>query len=75
MAENLGLASGKYRIQTEFIIDKQGNVVDVKVRAPHIKLKKEAKKLVQLFPKFTPGKMQTKPVKVKYNLPITFMIQ
>ncbi len=71
---DLGLRSGKYRIQTQFIIDDKGNVVDIKIRAPHIKLKKEAQEMIQKLPKFTPGKQGSKAVKVRYNLPISFQV-
>ncbi|PQJ80058.1 energy transducer TonB [Polaribacter porphyrae] len=74
LANELGLNSGKYRISTEFIIDAKGNVVDVKIRAPHPKLKKETDKMINKLPHFTPGKQRNKPVKVRYTLPITFRV-
>jgi len=75
LANDLGLNSGKYRISTQFIIDDKGEVVDIKIRAPHIKLKKETQKLIEKLPQFTPGKQRNKSVKVKYTLPITFMVE
>jgi protein TonB len=75
LANELGLQSGKHRIQTQFIINKDGNVVDVKIRAPHKKLKQETDRLIKKLPKFTPGKQRNKPVKVRYTLPITFNVQ
>lgn len=75
IAQDLGMRSGKYRISTQFVINKEGNIVDLKIRAPHIKLKKEVKKLVKKIPKFTPGKQNNMPVKVRYTLPITFMVE
>lgn len=75
LAEDLGLHSGKHKMYAQFIIDKQGNVVDIQVRAPHKKLKKEATRIVKKIPQFTPGKQRKKPVKVKYTLPITFFVQ
>lgn len=75
LANDLGLHSGKYRISTQFIIDDKGNVVDIKIRAPHSKLKTEAKELIQKLPKFSPGMQQNRAVKVKYNLPISFIVE
>lgn len=75
LANELGLSSGKKRILAEFVIDKVGKVNEVKIRAPHPRLKKETEKVVGKIPKFTPGKQNGKPVKVKYVLPITFMVQ
>lgn len=75
LAQEVGLNSGKYKIITQFIIDKKGDVVDVKIRAPHTKLKKETNRVVNKIPKFIPGKQNNKEVKVKYTLPITFRVE
>lgn len=75
LAQEVGLNSGKYKIITQFIIDKKGDVVDVKIRAPHFKLKNETDRVVNKIPKFTPGKQNNKEVKVKYTLPITFKVE
>ncbi|MDY0780633.1 energy transducer TonB [Tenacibaculum sp. IB213877] len=75
LANELGLSPGKKRIFTEFVIDKNGEVVEVKVRAPHPRLSKEAQKIVSKIPQFTPGRQNGKPVKVKYTLPITFRVE
>ena len=74
LANELGLRSGKHKIFTQFIIDDKGNVVDIKINAPHIKLKNETEDLLLKLPKFTPGKQQNKTVKVRYTLPITFLV-
>jgi protein TonB len=74
LVNEIGLSSGKYRIQTQFIIDDKGNVVDIKINAPHIRLKKETQKLIEKLPKFTPGKQSNKSVKVRYTLPISFQV-
>ena len=75
LAQDLGLSAGKKRISVQFKIDKNGNISDVKARAPHPRLKKEAIRIVKLLPKMKPGKQRNKPVGVRYNLPITFNVE
>ena len=75
LAQDVGLSSGKYRILTQFIIDKAGRITSVKIRAPHHKLKKEANRVVRKIPQFQPGKQNNKEVKVQYTLPITFKVE
>ena len=75
IANELGLHSGKHKIQTQFIIDSKGNVVNIKIRAPHKQLEKETSRLLKKLPKFEPGKQNNKAVKVRYTLPITFRVE
>lgn len=72
-AEN-GL-SGLQKIDVFFKINKQGEVVILKTRAPHPALDKEAKRIVGKIPTLQPGMNNNKPVEVSYNLPIKFSIQ
>ncbi|UAB81663.1 energy transducer TonB [Marixanthomonas sp. SCSIO 43207] len=74
LANDLGL-SGKQRIFVQFKINKGGNVVDVRARAPHPRLEREAVEVVKSLPKMTPGKQRGKPVGVLYSLPILFQVQ
>lgn len=74
LANELGLNSGKHKIYTQFIIDQKGEVVDIKIRAPHPKLKSETLQTIQKLPKFKPGKQNNRFVKVRYTLPITFRV-
>jgi protein TonB len=75
LAEELGLSPGIQRIYVLFKIDNTGKIVDIKARAPHIKLQEEAIRVVELLPQMEPGKQRGKPVNVKYSLPITFKIE
>lgn len=65
------------RVSVQFMIDKQGNVVDIKMRGPKggELLEKEAERIISKLPKFIPGKQRGKPVRVKYGLPINFRLQ
>ncbi|QTD39319.1 energy transducer TonB [Polaribacter batillariae] len=59
---------------TQFLINEKGNITDIKVRAPHPKLKKEVFNIIQK-PKFIPGKQNGKIVKTRYTLPISFEVE
>ncbi|GAA4276943.1 energy transducer TonB [Aquimarina mytili] len=74
LGEKYGL-SGIQRIYTQFDVDSNGMIKNIRVRAPHPKLEKEAERVINLFPEMTPGKQRGKPVTVKYSLPIVFKIQ
>lgn len=55
-----------------FQINKEGVVEDVQVkRAPHERLEKESKRVMSLFPKVIPGKIEGKPVTIKYVFPFS----
>ncbi len=70
-----GLNSGKYRIYAEFVIDKEGSLTNLKVRASHKSLEKEMKKVLEKLPQLIPGKKGNMPVKVKYLLPLKFEVE
>ena len=74
LAGDLGL-SGRQRISVIFKIDKKGNIVGVRARAPHLNLKKEAIRVVKMLPKMKPGMQLGKAVIVPYSLPIIFQVQ
>ena len=65
------------RVQVQFVIDKQGNVTDVRVRGPKggELLEKEAERIISKLPKFIPGKQRNQPVKVRYAQPINFKLK
>lgn len=75
LAKGLDLESGVNRVYVLFKIDKDGNITEVKSRAPHKKLEEEAIRLISSMPKMTPGKHKGKTVGVKYALPIAFMVE
>ena len=75
LAQDLGLSPGNKKISVFFKIDKNGDIVDVKARAPHPKLEKEAQRIVNLLPKMKPGMQRGKAVRVPYYLPIKFQVQ
>ncbi|MDY8136701.1 energy transducer TonB [Aquimarina sp. 2201CG5-10] len=74
LGERYGL-TGEQRIYTVFDVGADGKIQNIQVRAPHPKLKKEAERVIGLFPEMTPGKQRGTPVRVKYQLPIKFKIE
>ncbi|MEM7187167.1 MAG: energy transducer TonB [Bacteroidota bacterium] len=74
LAAELGL-EGRQRISVQFKIDKHGQVINVRARAPHPRLEKEAVGLISKLPRMTPGKQRGKPVGVIYALPILFQVE
>lgn len=74
IASDLGL-TGITRINVQFTVNEHGDVVNVMARAPEPQLEDEAKRVVNLLPKMTPGKQRDKAVRVIYQLPIVFQVQ
>ncbi|WP_299226804.1 energy transducer TonB [uncultured Psychroserpens sp.] len=74
LAYDLNL-SGRQRIYVMFKIDKSGNVIEARARAPHPKLEAEAIRVVNLLPQLSPGLQRGKEVIVPYSLPILFQVQ
>lgn len=74
LGSQLGL-SGVNRVIVVFKIDKNGNVTDIRSRAPHPRLEQEAARVVGSLPKMQPGKQRGKAVAVSYSLPIVFQVQ
>lgn len=75
LPNELGLSPGKKRVIMLFKIDKSGSIIDVRVKAPHPKLEKEASRIINLLPQMIPGKQKGKPVGVKYTLPMRIDVE
>lgn len=64
------------RVTCSFVVEKDGSVTDVQVlRGVDPSLDKEAIRVISAMPKWKPGKQRGKPVRVKYNVPVTFRLQ
>ena len=64
------------RVIVEFVINRDGSIVDVKVaRGVDPSLDKEAIRVVSTMPKWKPGKQGGKAVRVKYTLPVMFRLK
>jgi len=63
-------------VTVQFVVNKQGNVVDVKLlRSVDPALDKEAIRVIESSPKWTPGDNRGRPASVLMNLPIKFILQ
>lgn len=63
------------RVTVRFIVEKDGSISDVKpILSVHPLLNKEAVRVVESMPKWTPGKHNGKPVRVRFNLPVMFKL-
>ena len=64
------------RVICQFVVNRDGSIVDVKViRGVDAYLDKEAVRVIQSMPKWTPGKQRGKAVRVRYTLPVMFRLQ
>jgi len=63
------------KVYVSFIVDKTGNVTNVKiVRGVDKNLDAEAMRVVKSLPKYKPGKQRGKPVRVMFTIPINFTL-
>ena len=69
--------AAQYRVLVKFVVAEDGSVTDVEVPKPEPAkkdLNDEAVRVVKGMPKWKPGTVNGKPVKVKYMLPIVFKL-
>ncbi len=60
----------------QFVVNKDGKIVDVIVaRGVHESLDKEAVRVVQAMPPWTPAKQQGKTVRARFTLPVRFQLK
>ncbi|RXJ43776.1 M56 family metallopeptidase [Gelidibacter gilvus] len=74
LAKELGL-TGMQRLTVIFKIGEDGYITDIKARAAHPGLEKEAIRVIEALPKMIPGKQKGKAVVVPYSIPILFQVQ
>lgn len=64
------------KVYLSFVVDTDGNIVDVKVaKAPSRSLGEEAIRVVSKMPQWSPGQKDGKKVKVVYTLPFHFNLR
>lgn len=63
------------RVVVKFIVDKDGRVTNARVaKQVHPSLDKEALRVINSMPRWTPGKQKGKPVRVTYTVPLMFRL-
>ena len=76
LPNQLGLSSGRKKVYIQFKIDKDGNIVDIKAKAPHEDIKNEVISVMSSLPKMIPGELKDgQKVAVKYNIPFTILVE
>ncbi|MEG0039505.1 energy transducer TonB [Bacteroides sp.] len=64
------------RVIVQFVVDKDGTITHpVILKSVDPYLDKEALRVINAMPKWTPGKQRNQPVRVKYTLPVVFRLQ
>src|SRR5690606_40561391 len=64
------------KVFVKFVVSEDGSISDVQIqRGFGYGSEEEAKRVVRMMPKWTPGKQNGRAVKVYFNLPITFRLE
>ena len=63
------------RVIVGFVVEKDGSISNVEVvRSVDPSLDKEALRVIKSMPRWKPGKIRGKPVRVKYTVPVNFKL-
>lgn len=71
MAQEMGIQG---KVFTQFTIQKDGTISEIKLKGPHQILEKEAGRIIGKLPQMKPGKQRDKNVKVAFTVPINFRL-
>lgn len=64
------------RVVVGFVIEKDGSISNAEVRrSVNVEMDAEALRVINAMPKWKPGMQRGVPVRVQYNIPITFKLQ
>lgn len=76
VAQDNGAPEGTYTVQVQFVVDKEGNISDVRALTTHgYGMEDEAMRVIKKGPKWTPAQQNGRQVKAYRKQPITFVIQ
>lgn len=74
ISKELNLSDDKFKIYTVFTVNAKGEIENVRIRAPHPKLKVETERVLSMLPKLVPAKKDGKYVAMTYTLPISYNV-
>lgn len=63
------------KVYVQFYVNEDGSLTVIKTKGPHMSLCKEAVRVVNLMPKWKPGKLDDKPAKVHFTIPVLFRLE
>ena len=63
------------RVFVQFMIAKEGCVATIRTRGPHPILEAEARRIISLIPRISPGIIEGEKVNVPFSIPIIFKLQ
>ncbi len=72
IAQEMGIQG---RVFVNFIIAEDGSIINIRMRGPDNNLEEEAKRIISLLPKMTPGRQRGRAVRVPFSIPIIFKLQ
>ena len=72
--KNMNLNSKRISVYVMFTIDKFGAIKNIKARAEHPDLEREAVRVINSLPQMTPGKHQGLVSETAYSMPIFFTL-
>ena len=72
IAQEMGIQG---RVYVNFIIAKDGQITNIRMRGPDKNIEKEAQRIISKLPSMIPGKQRGRPVRVPFSIPITFRLQ
>lgn len=67
--------NGIVKVFVVFKINEQGKAVNIRSRAPHPILEKEAIRVIRRLPRMKPATIENIPISVNYTLPIVFKVK
>lgn len=62
-------------VYINFIITKNGEIIDLKTKGPHELLEEEAERIINKLEPFLPATANGEPVKIPFSIPITFKLK